>query len=177
MGDAQSTKPEHSDKVGRLLAQLNNAEMQELIGVVGSVKLRKIKDILTKDQRRRAELILVAREALLGEQPHAEGGIFLGPTIGKAPEAAPFDLVYVAAYLENGYGPEDVADLEDALQAADEVPDGEEVEVIKAREVDMTKPCPFDPTHLYSNHFPGGSWYGYDPETHQPVKGTGDYRA
>lgn len=88
-------------------------------------------DVCSQEQRRRAALIIVARQ-VLGDD---------------AQQVSAFDLVYVTTYLENGGG-------------------CDQPEPKPEPEPDRT-PCPFDPHHLLSSHWPGGAWYGTDPETHK----------
>lgn len=69
-------------------------------------------DVLTVDQRRRVVLIDVARIALVGELPCFSGSMSVGAT-GKAPAVDYYDLVYVAAYLENGWAASENVDDSD----------------------------------------------------------------
>jgi len=80
---------------------------ERLMSLNMACTVEEVSDVLTIDQRRRVVLIDAARMALVGEPPRFSGSMSVGAT-GKASAADYYELVYVAAYLENGYGvPED----------------------------------------------------------------------
>lgn len=130
-------------------------------------------EVFTKRQRRRAEALLLARQSLIG--------------VGNSRGAVePFDLVYVAAYLENGYLldspdpamaqaveelPEDPPEPKDLRETAATIdPQDEEamsvVQQIARLGLEPGDACPGEPAHLVRSHLPGGFSYGVPLDHH-----------
>jgi hypothetical protein len=129
------------DDLGRLLADLTDEQLEKL-GEIAQLQ------IFSKKQFRRAEALKVAREVLIGTSTPDRG------------EVAPFDLVYVAAYIENGTVFDGVVD---ELLDADGVPamTPDEAAAVPP-EPAKREICPDDPTHYADAHWPGGAWYGVE---------------